>query len=168
MSAGQVEVDVLVVGAGACGLIAALRAAQSGASVAVLEKLDRFAGNTTLSCGSIPAAGTKLQRAAGITDDTGVMMADMERVAGAHDAPHLTRTLVQRSAEVVDWLSDWCGVEMKLYTNYKHVGHSIPRLHTQPTGRGIELVEALARTAKREGIDVVFSNPVCEIGRAHV
>ena len=75
--------DVLVVGAGACGLIAALRAAQSGASVAVLEKLDRFAGNTTLSCGSIPAAGTKLQRAAGITDDTGVMMADMDGFAFA-------------------------------------------------------------------------------------
>jgi fumarate reductase flavoprotein subunit len=44
----RIDVDVLVVGAGACGLIAALRAAQAGVSVAVVEKLDRFAGNTML------------------------------------------------------------------------------------------------------------------------
>lgn len=156
----EIEVDVLVVGAGACGLIAALKAAQAGASVAVLEKLDRFAGNTVLSCGSIPAAGTKKQRAAGVTDSVDTMIADMERVSGRHDMSHLTRTLAARSAELVDWLGDYCGVEVKLYTNYKHVGHTIPRLHTQPSGRGSELMEQLARTAKREGIDIAFNNPV--------
>ena len=156
----EIEVDVLVVGAGACGLIAALKAAQGGASVAVVEKLDRFAGNTVLSCGSIPAAGTKKQRAAGVTDSVDTMIADMERVSGAHDMSHLTRTLATRSAELVDWLGDYCGVEVKLYTNYKHVGHTIPRLHTQPSGRGAELMEQLARTAKRVGIDIAFNNPV--------
>lgn len=156
----RIDVDVLVVGAGACGLIAALRAAQAGASVAVVEKLDRFAGNTMLSCGSIPAAGTRMQRAAGIRDDVDTMIADIERVAGAHDAAHLTRTIVERSAELVEWLVDYCAVEVKLYTNYKHVGHTIPRLHTQPTGRGVDLIESLANAAKREGIEIVFSNPV--------
>lgn len=163
MNNWQAEVDVLVAGAGACGLIAALRAAEQGASVAVLEKLDRFAGNTTLSCGSIPAAGTRLQREAGIEDSADTMIADMERVAGDHEAPHLTRMLAYRSGEVVDWLNQYCEVQMKLYTNYKHVGHTIPRLHTQPTGRGIELVEALARAAQRDGIEVVFSNPISRL-----
>lgn len=154
------DVDVLVAGAGACGLIAALKAAEGGASVAVVEKLDRFAGNTVLSCGSIPAAGTRKQREAGITDSVETMIADMERVSGPHDASHLTRVLARRSAELVDWLGDHCGVEVKLYTNYKHVGHTIPRLHTQPSGRGADLVEGLARAAARAGIDIVFSNPV--------
>lgn len=158
--ADQVEIDVLVAGAGACGLIAALKAAQGGASVAVLEKLDRFAGNTMLSCGSIPAAGTRKQREAGVTDSVDTMIADMERVSGPHDASHLTRVLVERSAELVDWLGDHCGIEVKLYTNYKHVGHTVPRLHTQPSGRGADLIDALARAASREGIDIVFSNPV--------
>lgn len=156
----RIDVDVLVVGAGACGLIAALRAAQAGASVAVLEKLDRFAGNTMLSCGSIPAAGTRMQREAGITDNIDTMIADIERVAGEHDASQLTRTVVERSAELVEWLVDYCGVGVKLYTNYRHVGHTIPRLHTQPTGRGSDLIDSLARAARREGIEIVFSNPV--------
>lgn len=158
--ADEIEIDVLVAGAGACGLIAALRAAQAGASVAVVEKLDRFAGNTVLSCGSIPAAGTRKQREAGVADSIETMIADMERVSGPHEASHLTRVLVERSAELVDWLGDYCGVEVKLYTNYKHVGHTIPRLHTQPGGKGSELIEGLARAAAREGIDIAFSNPV--------
>jgi fumarate reductase flavoprotein subunit len=160
MTTDRIEVDVLVVGAGACGLIAALKAAQAGASVAVVEKLERFAGNTVLSCGSIPAAGTRMQREAGIADSVETMIKDVERVSGPHDASHLTRTLVERSAEVVEWLVDHCGIEVKLYTNYKHVGHSVPRLHTQPSGRGADLVDGLARAAARDGIDIVFSNPV--------
>ena len=99
-----IDIDVLVAGAGACGLIAALRAKQSGASVAVVEKLDRFAGNTSLSCGSIPAAGTRKQREAGVQDSVETMIADMERVSGPHEASHLTRLLASRSAELVDWL----------------------------------------------------------------
>jgi fumarate reductase flavoprotein subunit len=163
MMSERIEVDVLVAGAGACGLIAGLRAAQLGASVAIVEKLDRFAGNTVLSCGSIPAAGTRMQRAAGIADDVQTMIADIERVAGPHDASHLTRTVVERSAELVEWLVDHCGVEVKLYTNYKHVGHTIPRLHTQPSGQGSELVDALARAATRAGIEIAFSNPVVRL-----
>ena len=156
----QIDIDVLVAGAGACGLIAALRAAQGGARVAVVEKLDRFAGNTMLSCGSIPAAGTRKQREAGVADSVETMIADMERVSGSHEASHLTRVLAERSAELVDWLGDHCGIEVKLYTNYKHVGHTVPRLHTQPGGRGAELIEGLARAASRDGIEIVFSNPV--------
>jgi fumarate reductase flavoprotein subunit len=152
-------IDVLVVGAGACGLIAAIKAAQEGAGVAVLEKADRFAGNTGLSCGSIPAAGTRLQREAGVVDSADAFVADITRVSGSHDNDRMTRLLAARSAEVVDWLIERCGVEMKLYTNYKHVGHTVPRLHTQPGGHGSELIEALARAAKRAGVSIAFSSP---------
>ena len=156
----HIEVDVLVAGAGACGLIAALRARELGARVAVLEKFDRFAGNTVLSCGSIPAAGTRMQREAGISDTVQSMVDDIERVSGEHDASGLIRPIAERSAELVEWLVDHCGVEVKLYTNYKHVGHSIPRLHTQPSGQGVELVNALAAAAARDGIDLAFGNPL--------
>ena len=90
----QVDVDVLVAGAGACGLIAAIKAHELGCSVAIVEKFDRFAGNTVLSCGSIPAAGTRMQKAAGINDSVAQMIADMERVSGQHDSSHLISTIV--------------------------------------------------------------------------
>lgn len=155
--------DILVAGAGACGLVAALRAAELGATVAVLEKLDRMAGNTMLSTGSIPAAGTRFQTALGITDAPSVMAADINRLAGDHDAEHLVTTLAHRSAEVVHWLADRCGVAMKLMSQYRHVGHSVPRLHAPLGGRGSDLLDALAAAADRAGIPVLFGNRVTDL-----
>ena len=58
----SVDVDMVVVRAGGGGLVAALAAAGHGLSVVVLEKLDQPGGNTALSTGSVPAAGTRQQR----------------------------------------------------------------------------------------------------------
>lgn len=155
-----VEVDVVIAGAGACGLAAGLRAAELGASVAILEKLERLAGNTTLSTGSIPAAGTRYQAALGIVDSAATMTHDIEGVAGQHDATHLVPVLSGRSAEVVHWLADHCGLGIKLMSQYRHVGHSVPRLHAPLGGRGSDLIEGLAAAAARAGIDLVFGNRV--------
>lgn len=160
MSEFASEVDVVVVGAGACGLVAALRAAQHGASVVVLEKLDRLAGNTTLSSGSIPGAGSRYQRAAGIEDSPQRMADDLRRIAGPQDTEELVNVLSERSAEVVEWLADYAGVSIRLITFYKHVGHSVARLHGPPTGRGSDLLADLARRATALEIPVLFSNPV--------
>ena len=57
-----VEVDVAVVGAGGCGLVAAIASADLGASVFVLEKTQVPLPNTARSTGMIPAAGTRWPR----------------------------------------------------------------------------------------------------------
>ena len=64
------EVDVAVIGAGAAGLVAALRAAEAGADVLVLERDEKPTGSTSMSSGFVPAPGTRFQRAIGVTDDT--------------------------------------------------------------------------------------------------
>ena len=71
--------DVLVIGGGGCGLAAAIAAHDAGAEVAIVEKLDRPGGNTALSTGSVPGAGSRFQRAAGIQDSPEQMIADYER-----------------------------------------------------------------------------------------
>jgi fumarate reductase flavoprotein subunit len=60
------SMDIVVVGSGGCGLTAALAAAQQGVEVLVFEKQPRPWSNTARSGGMIPAAGTRLQHAAGI------------------------------------------------------------------------------------------------------
>lgn len=65
------EADILVIGAGGAGLVAALTAARSGAHVIVLEASDSAGGNTSHSSGVIQAAGTPEQQSlAGISDDS--------------------------------------------------------------------------------------------------
>src|SRR5690242_16584829 len=66
----DVLADVVVIGAGACGLTAALRAKDTGAEVLVLERDASPSGSTSMSSGFVPAPATSFQRAMGIEDDT--------------------------------------------------------------------------------------------------
>ncbi len=50
----EAAIGLLVVGAGACGLAAAIAAHDAGIDVAIVEKLDRPGGNSSLSTGSVP------------------------------------------------------------------------------------------------------------------
>jgi len=154
----EADVDVLVVGAGACGLAAAIAARDAGASVAIIEKLDRAGGNSSLSTGSVPAAGTRFQREAGIGDSTERFVADLLRTGGPTDCPDLLRRLVATSAETVEWLVDSVGARMVLVTAYKHVGHSVPRLHAPVSRRGQDLVDDLLAAAEKRGIPLAVGN----------
>lgn len=156
------EFDVIVIGAGACGLTAALAAHQTDPSlrIAVLEKTHRLMGNSMLSSGSIPAAGTRLQQQADITDDPATFVRDLLRVSAEHEANHLTVTLANISADVIHWLIDVAGVNLTLVQTYKHVGHSVHRLHSPPSRRGADLTQELFQAVQSRDIPVVFDNPV--------
>jgi fumarate reductase flavoprotein subunit len=158
MSDRQPDVDVLVIGAGACGLAAAIAAHDAGGEVAIIEKLDRPGGNSALSTGSIPAAGTRFQREAGIADSPERFIDDLMRTGGATDCPHLVRRLVETSAATVEWLVDCVGARMTLVTAYKHVGHSLPRLHAPASRRGRDLVDDLLAAVERRGIPLAVGN----------
>jgi fumarate reductase flavoprotein subunit len=157
------DVGVLVVGAGACGLAAAITAHDAGADVAIIEKLDRPGGNSALSTGSVPAAGTRFQREAGIEDSTERFVEDLIHKGGPTDCPDLLRRLVETSAETVEWLVDSVGARMTLVTAYKHVGHSVPRLHAPASRRGQDLVDDLLAAADRRGIPLAVGNGAREL-----
>lgn len=160
MSGGDTSVDLLVVGAGACGLAAAIAAHDAGIQVAIVEKLDRPGGNSSLSTGSIPGAGSRYQRDAGIQDSPDRMVADLLAVAGHHDADPLARLMAEQSAPLVEWLIDGLGARMGLITEYMHVGHTVPRLHAPRSRRGQDLVDDLLRFVADRGIPLAVGNPV--------
>jgi fumarate reductase flavoprotein subunit len=155
-----VSVDVVIVGAGACGLVAALAAIGNGASVLLLEKLDNVGGNSTLSTGSIPAAGSRFQTAAGIEDNPALMVADLLAASGPHEAEDLLRNMADLSVELVHWLVDTHGVDLQLITDYKHVGHSVARLHAPGDRDGKYLVEDLVAACQKSGVNIRTSHPV--------
>ena len=81
---GQVfgsQVPLLIVGAGACGLTAALAASEQGAEVLILERDARPSGSTSLSSGFIPAADSRWQREKGIEDSPQLFAADIQAKA---------------------------------------------------------------------------------------
>jgi fumarate reductase flavoprotein subunit len=156
----DLEVDVLVVGAGACGMAAAIAAHDGGAQVAIVEKRERPGGNSSLSTGSVPGAGSRFQREAGIQDSPDVMVADLLRLSGESELPALTRRMAGISAQLCEWLVDTVGARMTLITDYCHVGHTIPRLHAPSSRRGQDLVDDFIAAVEKREIPLAVNNPV--------
>ena len=137
--------DVVVVGGGACGMAAAIAARQRGAEVLLLEKEPDLGGNAALSTGSVPAAHTRFQAAAGVEDSPEKMADDVMRQTGYLSDKELVLHLCRESSGLIDWLVDSLGVELHLVTDYMHVGHSVHRLHAPASREGADLVKDLRR-----------------------
>jgi fumarate reductase flavoprotein subunit len=165
MSEWDIDVDVLVVGAGGAGLAAAIAAHDAGAVVAITEKLERVGGNTALSTGSLPGAGTRFQRAAGIEDSPERMIADLRGLSGRHDADELLEVLAKHSAEIVEWLADSVGVKLDVIVDYRHVAHSVPRLHAPASRKGQDLADQMLAGVERRGIPLATASPVRSLRR---
>lgn len=154
------DVDVLVIGAGACGLAAAIAAHDAGASVAIVEKRERPGGNSSLSTGSVPAANSRFQREAGLEDSPDKLVADLMGIAKETDDLALVRRMAEVSAETVEWLVDTVGARIVLITAYKHIGHSIQRLHAPVSRRGQDLVDDFLAAIEKREIPLAVGNAV--------
>lgn len=155
--------NVLVVGGGGCGLTAAVRAAQAGAHVLVLEKETSLGGNTARSIGSVPGAGSRFQADKGIEDSPARFVDDLRRQAGRHLDEQVADRLCRISAELVHWLVDEAGVVLSLTEDYKHIAHSVNRLHNPPSREGSEIIDYLETTARGLGVSIETAAPVAEV-----
>jgi fumarate reductase flavoprotein subunit len=152
MPAGTPEVPVAVVGAGACGLVAALTLRDAGVDCVLLERDATPRGSTALSSGFIPAAGTRVQRTAGVTDDSAERFAaDIQAKARGTAAPHLVAAYTQAIAPALDALGERHGLAFELLDGFLYPGHGVRRMHTLPERTGAALVAALDAAAGRAG-----------------
>ena len=74
----DLEADVVIIGAGAAGLPAAIKAADAGASVIVVEANYDIGGHAIISGGNVPlGGGTSAQKKYGIEDSPDVVFRDL-------------------------------------------------------------------------------------------
>ncbi|MCK6554417.1 FAD-dependent oxidoreductase [Candidatus Binatia bacterium] len=157
------EVDIGVVGAGACGLAAAHAASGNRLRVTVWERAREPGGTTALGGGCLAAAGSRLQREAGITDSADDFYADIMARNGRRSDPALTRRLCELSGELVDWLTDGVGLDLTLLRLAGDPGHRRPRLHAPGDRNGQAMVEAMAGQAIRRGARLRLVTPVLHL-----
>lgn len=157
------EVPVLVIGGGACGMVAALAAADAGAEVVVLERDPVPSGSTALSSGFIPACGTRLQAAAGVADSVELMAADIRRKNAGRGDPAIVEALCRQSGRTIDWLAERWGLPFVLLDGFLYPGHSVLRMHAHPDKTGAALLGALRGAVERAGVEVLTSALVSEL-----
>src|SRR4051794_39483954 len=98
------HIPVAIVGAGACGLTAALLLADAGTECVLLERDGSPSGSTALSSEFIPAPGTRVQRARGIEDSPQQFARDIQAKAHGTAAPHLVEAYAAAIGPALDAL----------------------------------------------------------------
>ena len=157
------SVPVVIVGGGACGLVAALAAKDAGAEVLVLERDDSPAGSTALSSGFIPASDTRFQRAFGLVDSPGQFAADILRKNHGEADSRMVEAICNASGPTIEWLADRHGIAFVLVEGFLYPGHSVLRMHAVPEQTGRALMAALLSACERAGVDILPSAHVLSV-----
>lgn len=154
-----IHTDVIVVGAGGCGLVAGLTAAEQGAAVIILEKQALPGGNTGLSAGLVIAAGSDLQIAAGESGTPGELAEDIWRANDGESDHEVTLQLCRVSGDMINWTLAH-GVPWELMSEYRYPGHNRSWLHATPERSGEPIIYALTRAlAQQPNATVILESP---------
>jgi len=156
----QVDSDIMVIGAGGCGLMAALVAAKRHARVLLLEKTDQPGGGTAFSSKGIRAAGSRRQRELKIDDGPALYAQDILRRNSNESDAVLTQRLAETSGRVADFLTDEVGIEFQI--GEFAFGHSAQRAHSWKADKTITdfLFDAVER---EKSIQVRLSTPALSL-----
>lgn len=173
------EADVVVVGAGAAGLPAAIMARDQGASVIVIEANNDIGGHAMLSGGRIPlGGGTPMQAKYGIEDSADQVYLDHtnHRVATYRHADRdLVRVWAEENAPTIDFLIE-NGVIFDDFEPEIVNDGTVPRLmrttrysndlNETIAGRpGSGLVRNLERSARAKGVTFLLKHRLTRVIR---
>lgn len=128
--------DLVVVGSGAGGLTAALRAARADATVAVLEKADYVGGTSAVSGGMIWVPRNRCMDELGIEDTREDALRYLERVAGRRSSDALLATLVDRGREMLAFVESESALRFRTLPGFPDYHAEWDGAH--PGGRSLE------------------------------
>ena len=171
--------DVVIAGAGASGLCAAIMARDLGASVIVVEQNHDIGGHAMVSGGRIPlGGGTRLQKKFGIVDSADQVYLDHTDPGNLelrYSDRDLVRVWADENPATFDFLLD-NGVEFEEVMPTLVNGGTVPRLFrtkvysadlkvTINGSPGSGLVRALEKSARAKGVEILLRHSLTRIVR---
>lgn len=149
------HVGIVIVGAGACGLTAALSASDAGGEVLVLERDESPSGSTSMSSGFIPAPATRWQKEKSVEDTPSLFFSDIQKKShNRSDMVVATRT-TETIGPALEWLADSHGLVFELLDGFLYPGHSRHRMHAVPERSGEALEARLLAAAEAAEIPIM-------------
>jgi fumarate reductase flavoprotein subunit len=139
--------DLIVVGAGLSGCVAALSAAETGANVILLEKSTEPGGSSAMSADCYAFAGTDIQCRSGIVDSVALLREDLLRVSGGESDPTLVDAYLSEQLATFHWLRSH-GAEFRGLVD-AGAGQSVPRVHTASTRQLLSRLLQLCKQSER-------------------
>src|SRR5690349_8469970 len=130
------EFDVVVVGAGAAGMTAALRAAKRGLRVVVVEKAPTFGGSCARSGAGIWIPCNEVILAAGVPDTPEKAATYLARVVGNDVPPGRQRAFLANGPDMISFVLRHTPLRFSFMDGYSDYYPEFPG--GMPNGRSIE------------------------------
>jgi fumarate reductase flavoprotein subunit len=131
--------DLIVLGAGAAGMLTALVAARNGMAVAVIDPHFSQPNNLWLSGGLFPAAGSSLQSTAGVADSPEDWLADLRAFAGNSVNERIASAVARALPLLAGFMVDQLDAPIRFLDDVPAPGHRVMRFHSvvPASGRGL-------------------------------
>ena len=153
LEAVTMEADVVVVGAGAAGLSAGLKAAQDGKNVIILEKMGVIGGASAMAGSGTMATGSTWQKEDGYEDSPEQLVEDM--MENGHNKND--RATVELFANTIGGAFDWLVDENGAAVPYQRSGE--PTRTYSGVGRGAGVCQSLCDKFLGEGGTLLLNTP---------
>ena len=98
--------DVIVIGSGAAGMVAAMRAASLGQKVVVVEKASKYGGSTARSGAGIWIRNNRILKENGVEDSEEEAFTYLKAVGKGHVGDEKIRAFVQKGPEMLDFVME--------------------------------------------------------------
>jgi 3-oxosteroid 1-dehydrogenase len=148
------EYDVIVVGSGAAGMVAALTAAHQGLSAVVIEKAAHFGGSTARSGGGVWIPNNEILKRDGVTDTKEAASTYLHTLVGDVVPRERIDTYLERGPEMLSFVLKNTPLKMCWVPGYSDYYPETPG--GRPAGRS---VEPLPFDAKKLGPDLPGLEP---------
>jgi 3-oxosteroid 1-dehydrogenase len=132
-----VECDLVIAGSGIGGMAAAIRAAELGASVVIVEKAHHVGGASAWSGGQVWVGANHVAARAGLVDSVDETLDYVTEIAGAHPElfdPARAREWVRSAVEAARWFEEVGVIEWSVIPDYPDYYFPDAR-GSKPTGR---------------------------------
>ena len=161
--------DVAVLGGGGSGLVAAVRAAERGLRVVVLEKT-KVLGGGMLFASTMRTFGSRWQAERGIPDQSVSFLQKMMDLTQWRLDPRLARKAIRATGEFFDWYSAYELPEiLSQYEPRPYVfdipvnGQPGPQIDGFHNGSGRHIVNTMLRRCEALGVELMTEHPAADI-----
>lgn len=120
------DYDVVVVGAGAAGMTAALVAAIEGLRTLLIERSSQIGGTTARSSGSVWIPDNPQQRRFGISEDAAAARAYLDALVGARAERALREAFLAAGPEMLAYLESRADVGFQMYRHSPDYRQELP------------------------------------------
>lgn len=146
--------DVLVVGSGGAGLVAASRALSLGKKVILVEKNGYLGGATILNGSNVVGTGSQVSAKifgdASKADSAERLAADIAHESKNTNYPELSQLLADNIGQAIDFISDFADLNyQKAQTQTPE--HSVERQIELPTSSSYEFITKVAKAFQAKG-----------------